>query len=110
MDLCCVFGGSRGFWFDDVSGELGASVWSKYVGDGLDGLFAVEWLMGKGHGGDGAVQCVNEGLGDFDGDFGGGWEGHVDFLREKFDSIGDSFGSCLVDVDMITLIVICSRS
>jgi hypothetical protein len=99
------------FWLDDVGGELGASVWSKYVGDGLDGFVAVEGLMGKGHGGYGVVQCVNEGLGGFDGDFGGGWwEGHVDFLREKFDSISDSLGACLVDVDTITPIVIHSRS
>jgi hypothetical protein len=41
-----------------MSGELGTSVGSKYVSNGLDGLFAVEWLMSKGYGWDGAVQSV----------------------------------------------------
>jgi phage/plasmid primase-like uncharacterized protein len=55
---CVVFGGSRRFRFDDVSGELGTSVGFKYVSDGLDGVFAVVWLMGEGHGWDGVIQSV----------------------------------------------------
>jgi hypothetical protein len=56
VDLWCVFGwsrelgGFREFWVNDVCREDGASVWSKDVGYGLNGLLSVEWLMGKGRG------------------------------------------------------------
>jgi hypothetical protein len=53
---------------------------------------------------------VNEFFGGFNGNFSWGGEGHVDFLRGKFDGIGDALCSCLVDVDTITPIVISCRS
>jgi hypothetical protein len=87
-----------------------ASVWLEDVGNGLDGLFSVEGLMCKGLGWYWVAEYADEFLGGLDCYFCWGGEWHVDFLREKIDSICDSFGSCFVDVYAIAPIVIGCRS
>jgi hypothetical protein len=88
-----------------VGGELGTAVGLEDVRYSLDGLLAVECLVGERCGWDWALQCLKKGLCGLDGDFSGSRKRHFDGLRKKFDRIRDSFSSGLGDVYAIASIM-----